>query len=104
HNSDHSSLITNRFGLNLYREVKLWGGGVIGSLMPNIGQVITLQVAAVDEQEASRRLKSRIANEQGQEFWIETPIDEGGRMRALHEGDALSISYMSAGATFYFNT
>lgn len=72
--------------------------------MPNIGQVITLQVAAVDEQEASRRLRSRIANEQGREFWIETPIDEDGRMRVLHEGDALSISYMSAGATFYFNT
>jgi len=62
-----------------------------------------MQLEAADEVESKVILKSRIAEENEKHFWIEAPIDESGRFKSLHAGDPLSISYMAAGATFYFH-
>jgi len=75
------------------------------SLLPTIGQVITLEVTS-EEQDKKQILKSRIADENKQLYWIEAPSGEKGRFFRLVEGDMLIISYTASanGVTYSFKS
>lgn len=75
------------------------------SLLPTIGQVITLEVTS-EEQDKKPMLKSRIADENPDVLWIEVPTAEKGRFIRLVEGDMLVISYTSSttGVTYTFRS
>lgn len=73
-------------------------------MLPAIGQMITLQVVSADEREADLIFKSRLADADEQRLWIEAPFDDQGLFKRLFKGDALSISYVTSGAKFYFST
>jgi len=73
-------------------------------LLPNIGQVIQIQLESADESQQKKPLKSRIAEVDERFFWIEAPIDEKGRFWTLDNGEPLSVSFMDNGATVSFPT
>jgi len=78
---------------------------VRGSLLPTIGQVITLEVAS-EEQDTKHILKSRIADEDQEVLWIEYPTGEKGRFIRLVEGDMLVVSFTASatGVTYSFKS
>ena len=74
-------------------------------MLPTIGQVITLEVTS-EEQDKKQVLKSRIADENQEVFWIEAPTGEKGRFVRLVDGDIPVISYTSSanGVTYSFKS
>ncbi|TYP77788.1 flagellar brake protein [Paenibacillus methanolicus] len=75
-------------------------------MLPKINQLIYLQVASSDEEEASIEYKTRIADETEDEMLIELPVREGtSRYKRLFIGDELSAYYVSSdGVKHYFNS
>lgn len=75
-------------------------------MLPMINQILYLQVASSDEEEAALEYKARIADSTDDELLIEVPILEGtGRLKRLFLGDELSAYYFTQeGVKNYFNT
>ncbi|MFB9325255.1 flagellar brake protein [Paenibacillus aurantiacus] len=75
-------------------------------MLPKINQLIYLQVASSDEEEASIEYKTRIADETENELLIELPVREGtSQYKRLFLGDELSAYYVSSeGVKHYFNS
>lgn len=75
-------------------------------MLPKINQLIYLQIASSDEEEASIEYKTRIADETENELLIELPVKEGSnRYKRLFIGDELSAYFVSAeGVKHYFNS
>ncbi|NBD22609.1 flagellar brake protein [Paenibacillus glycinis] len=75
-------------------------------MLPMINQVLFLQVASSDEEEAALEYKARIADSTDDELLIEIPILEGaGRYKRLFLGDELSAYFITQeGVKHYFNT
>lgn len=74
--------------------------------MPKVNELVYIQVASADKNEADKECKSRIADEQDEFFLIEVPIEIGsGRMKRLFVGDELSVYFLTDnGVKNYFNT
>ncbi|UVI32368.1 flagellar brake protein [Paenibacillus spongiae] len=75
-------------------------------MLPKVNQIIYLQVASSDEEEAALEYKSRIADGSDNELLIEIPVLEGtGRYKRLFLGDELSAYYLTHdGVKHYFNS
>ncbi|MEB3102800.1 flagellar brake protein [Ferviditalea candida] len=75
-------------------------------MLPKINDILFIQVNSVDEEEAQKEFKSRIADIRDEVMSIEIPIEvRTGRLKKLYTGDQLSIYYMSEGGVKnYFNT
>lgn len=75
-------------------------------MLPKINDILFIQVNSVDEEEAQKEFKSRIADVRDDVMSIEVPIEiKTGRFKKLYTGDELSIYYMSEGGVKnYFNT
>ncbi|MBM7564464.1 flagellar brake protein [Paenibacillus sacheonensis] len=75
-------------------------------MLPFINQILYLQVASSDEEEAALEFKARIADSTDDELLIEVPILEGtGRLKRLFLGDELSAYFLTQeGVKSYFNT
>lgn len=75
-------------------------------MLPKINDHLFMQVVSVDEEEAQKEFKSRIADIRDDVMSIEIPIEvKTGRLKKLFQGDELSIYYMSEGGVKnFFNT
>nr|WP_308422678.1 flagellar brake domain-containing protein [Paenibacillus abyssi] len=74
--------------------------------MPKVNQILYIQVASSDEEEAKIEYKSRIADVGENDILIEIPINEQtGRFKKLFLGDELSTFFITEGGMKnYFNT
>ncbi|ANE47986.1 glycosyl transferase [Paenibacillus swuensis] len=75
-------------------------------MLPKINQILHIQVASVDEDEARQEYKTRVSDLQEHHISIEVPIHEGtGRLKKLYVGDELSIVFITdGGIKHYFNS
>ncbi|EHS56595.1 flagellar brake protein [Paenibacillus sp. Aloe-11] len=75
-------------------------------MFPKINDVLYIQVAGSDHKDELFEFKSRIAEEESQNFLIEIPMSQtSGRLKRLYLGEELSIFFMSEGGIKnYFNT
>lgn len=75
-------------------------------MLPKVNELVYIQVASADKNEADKECKSRIADEQDEFYLIEVPIEIGsGRMKRLFVGDELSVYFLTDnGVKNYFNT
>ncbi|WP_179032768.1 flagellar brake protein [Paenibacillus kribbensis] len=75
-------------------------------MFPKINDVLYIQVAGSDHKDELFEFKSRIAEEESQNFLIEIPMSQTtGRLKRLYLGEELSIFFMSEGGIKnYFNT
>ncbi|ASR47062.1 glycosyl transferase [Paenibacillus kribbensis] len=75
-------------------------------MFPKINDVLYIQVAGNDHKDELFEFKSRIAEEESQNFLIEIPMSQtSGRLKRLYLGEELSIFFMSEGGIKnYFNT
>ncbi|QHW30209.1 glycosyl transferase [Paenibacillus rhizovicinus] len=75
-------------------------------MLPVINQMLYLQIASSDEEEAALEYKARIADGTDDELLIEVPLHEGtGRLKRLFLGDEISAHFISQeGVKNYFNT
>jgi c-di-GMP-binding flagellar brake protein YcgR len=75
-------------------------------LLPKVNDLLYIQVAATEENNADKECKSRIADVQDDFMLIEVPIEIGsGRVKRLYTGDELSIYFLTEGGVKnYFNT
>ncbi|OPA81418.1 glycosyl transferase [Paenibacillus selenitireducens] len=75
-------------------------------MLPKVSDLVYLQVASSDEYEANREYKSRIAEMDDNNLYIEIPLDEKtGRYKPLHFGDELSVYFVAEGGIKnYFNS
>ncbi|WP_225999059.1 flagellar brake protein [Paenibacillus sp. BJ-4] len=75
-------------------------------MFPKINDVLYIQVAGNDHKDELFEFKSRIAEEESQNFLIEIPISQtSGHLKKLFLGEELSIFFMSEGGIKnYFNT
>ncbi|WP_025720995.1 flagellar brake protein [Paenibacillus sp. 1-18] len=75
-------------------------------MFPKINDVLYIQVAGNDHKDELFEFKSRIAEEDSQNFLIEIPMSQtSGHLKKLFLGEELSIFFMSEGGIKnYFNT
>ena len=75
-------------------------------MLPRVSDLVYIQVASADEQEANHEYKSRIVEMDETNLFIEIPLDERtGRYKPLHLGDELSVYFLTEGGVKnYFNT
>ncbi len=75
-------------------------------MFPKINDVLYIQVAGTDHKDEIFEFKSRIAEEESQNFLIEIPMSQtSGHLKKLFLGEELSIFFMSEGGIKnYFNT
>lgn len=75
-------------------------------MFPGINDVLYIQVAGSDHKDELYEFKSRIAEEDPQNFLIEIPMSQtSGHLKKLFFGEELSIFFMSEGGIKnYFNT
>ncbi|MEC0237408.1 flagellar brake domain-containing protein [Paenibacillus kribbensis] len=75
-------------------------------MFPKINDVLYIQLAGSDHKDELFEFKSRIAEEESQNFLIEIPMSQtSGRLKRLYLGEELSIFFMSEGGIKnYFNT
>ncbi|WP_018755289.1 flagellar brake protein [Paenibacillus terrigena] len=75
-------------------------------MLPRVSDLVYIQVASTDEQEANHEYKSRIVEMDETNLFIEIPLDERtGRYKPLHLGDELSVYFLTEGGVKnYFNT
>jgi len=75
-------------------------------MLPKVNQLLFMQIASSDEEEAALEYKTRIADENETELFIEIPVQENtGKYKRLYLGDELSAYYMSEdGVKHYFNS
>ncbi|CAM4223561.1 flagellar brake protein [Paenibacillus tarimensis] len=75
-------------------------------MLPRVNQILILQVASSDEEEAKIEYKSRIADIQEGRLLIEIPLDEKtGRLKKLYLGDELSAFFLNEeGVKHYFTS
>lgn len=68
------------------------------SLLPNVNQMLFLQINSIDEEESRQVLKSRIAEVDEQFLSIEVPMNENtGKLKRLFAGDELSVFFLTEG-------
>ncbi|QNV57626.1 Flagellar brake protein YcgR [Paenibacillus polymyxa E681] len=79
---------------------------MVDHLFPKINDVLYIQVAGTDHKDEIFEFKSRIAEEESQNFLIEIPMSQtSGHLKKLFLGEELSIFFMSEGGIKnYFNT
>ncbi|WP_068499459.1 flagellar brake protein [Paenibacillus kribbensis] len=75
-------------------------------MFPKINDVLYIQLAGSDHKDELFEFKSRIAEEESQNFLIEIPMSQiSGHLKKLFLGEELSIFFMSEGGIKnYFNT
>ncbi|MBC8081067.1 MAG: flagellar brake domain-containing protein, partial [Gorillibacterium sp.] len=75
-------------------------------MLPNINQLLFMQMKVLDEEEANQEYKSRIADISETELMIEVPLNENtGRLKRLVQGDELSAYFLSEeGYKYFFST
>ncbi|MBP1988916.1 flagellar brake protein [Paenibacillus eucommiae] len=75
-------------------------------MLPNINQILHMQINSIDEEESKIEYKSRIADMSDEAIVMEIPLNENtGRLKKLYLGDELSAYYISQGGIKnYFNT
>lgn len=75
-------------------------------MLPMINQILYMQIASSDDEEAALVYKARIADLTDDEMFIEVPLHEGtGRLKRLFLGDEISAYYMTQeGVKHYFNS
>ncbi|MBW7473472.1 flagellar brake domain-containing protein [Paenibacillus oenotherae] len=75
-------------------------------MLPKVKQLLFIQVASSDEEEAAIEYKSRVEDEDEGELLIDVPIIEGtGKYKRLFLGDELSLYFVSGeGVKHYFNS
>lgn len=75
-------------------------------MLPTISQLLYMQLKTIDDKEARKEYKSRIADMNEDELAIELPLsEETGRLKRFKPGDELSAFYMNEeGSKFYFDT
>ncbi|PZD93504.1 glycosyl transferase [Paenibacillus sambharensis] len=75
-------------------------------MLPKVNQVLILQVASSDEEEAKIEYKSRIADIQEGRLLIEVPmLEQTGRLKKLYLGDELSAYFLNEeGVKHYFSS
>ena len=75
-------------------------------MLPNINQLLFMQMKVLDEEEARQEYKSRIADISETELMIEVPLNENtGRLKKLAQGDELSAYFLSEeGYKHFFST
>ncbi|MEC0181797.1 PilZ domain-containing protein [Paenibacillus peoriae] len=75
-------------------------------MFPKINDVLYIQLAGSDHKDEIFEFKSRIAEEESQDFLIEIPMSQTtGHLKKLFLGEELSIFFLSEGGIRnYFNT
>jgi len=75
-------------------------------MLPKVNQLLYIQIASSDEEEAALEYKTRIADENETELFIEIPVQENtGKYKRLFLGDELSAYYLlEDGVKHYFNS
>lgn len=75
-------------------------------MYPKVNDVLFIQLPSEGEKEADFEFRSRIAETEEDDVYMEVPIHEGsGHLKKLHVGDELSIYFLTEGGVkHYFNT
>ncbi|MBP1155237.1 MULTISPECIES: flagellar brake domain-containing protein [unclassified Paenibacillus] len=75
-------------------------------MLPKINQLLYIQINSIDEEEAKKEYKSRIADLAETYISMEVPIDDNtGHLKRLYQGDELSAHFITEdGVKHYFNT
>lgn len=75
-------------------------------MYPKVNDVLFIQLPSEGEKEANFEYRSRIAETDEDDIYMEIPIREGsGHLKKLHMGDELSIYFLTEGGVkHYFNT
>ncbi|MGG1551754.1 flagellar brake protein [Paenibacillus ferrarius] len=75
-------------------------------LLPNVNQILHMQMNSIDDEEAKVEYKARITDVTAESILIEVPINEKtGRLKKLFQGDEISAFYLSQdGVKHYFST
>ncbi|CAM3571024.1 flagellar brake protein [Marinicrinis lubricantis] len=72
-------------------------------MLPNINQVISIQIASIDPEEENRHYKTRVADVKQDTLYIEVPLDErSGKWRRLHTGEQISVQFVDSDGIHYF--
>ncbi|WP_211745056.1 flagellar brake domain-containing protein [Paenibacillus sp. Marseille-Q4541] len=75
-------------------------------MYPKVNDVLFIQLPSEGEKEAHFEYRSRIAETEENDIYMEVPIHEGsGHLKKLHMGDELSIYFITEGGVkHFFNT
>lgn len=75
-------------------------------MFPKVSDILFIQIASNDEQEANRVFKSRVAEMDEEKLYIEYPMDEKtGKLKRLSFGDELAVTFFTdQGIKNYFAT
>jgi c-di-GMP-binding flagellar brake protein YcgR len=75
-------------------------------MLPGVNQILQMQVASFDEDEAKQEYKSRVADMNSKYISMEVPLHvKSGKLKRLYVGDQLSVNFVTEGGVKnYFNT